>query len=145
MGYVLDTCIFNHLCDGKLSISDLPSDQYFVASSIQKIEIDNTTDSDRRDTLIKKFVEIDATMIPVESTVYGFSHFGAPDAHYGKVGKYYLEVLERLNATKTKKSNIGDALIAEIALANQHTLITADRVLFEVMENMQAAVIYFEV
>ena len=69
MKYVVDTNIINKLVDGIVTADELPHDGAFVATHVQKDEIERTKDPKRRSDLLKKFSETIDDMIPTSSFV----------------------------------------------------------------------------
>ena len=126
---MLDTNIFNKLIDEVITLEDLPSDAPFLATPIQLMEINKTPEEGRRLILADKFHELVIESRNIKTTLWGYSGWGegAWDAT-----ECYQPLKDALDARKKKLNNIEDALIAEVALVEGHTLITADTILAEV-------------
>lgn len=124
MTYVVDTCIFNKLVEGKLHLDDLPSDGRFAATHLQIDELNKTKNSERRAQLLLKFSQIAPTIIPTESVVFDISRFDQTRWSDGGTVRALKTDLDALN--RGKPNNIQDALIAEVAIVNGFTLLTAD-------------------
>lgn len=140
---MLDTCIFNKLLDCKIKSEELPADGEFYATHIQIDEIKKTSDVNRREALLSKFKELTQPgIIATETFLADISHVDIDrlgnGAWYGKV----KGTLDSLN--KRKRNNSQDSLIAEAAIMNSFTLLTADKDLSIACEQLSAKVIYFE-
>lgn len=123
MKYVVDTNIINKLVDGIIRSEELPTDGDFVASHIQMDELRQTKNEKRRETLLLKFNELIDEIVPTESFVLGISRLG-----HGKLsnGEMYNAIKGDLDSrNKRKANNAKDALIAEIAGQNGHTLLNS--------------------
>ena len=140
MGYVVDTNIFNKLLDGVISIDDLPRDSEFFASHIQIDEINNTTDKERRARLLLSFEGLETKFLQTESMVWDVSRWDQSKWD----GTAYEKLKSDLDAlNKSKANNPHDALIAEVALLNGHTLLTADRHLADVFQRHGGTVMLY--
>ena len=130
MRYVVDTCIFNEIADGRLTREQLPAGAELVTTYVQVEEINRTKDETRRGQLFLIFAMIEPKMHHTSSFIYGKTPWGL--GVWG-VGAEYEEIkaeLDRRNGAKP--NNVEDALIAETAMKNGYGLITADRHLAEV-------------
>jgi len=106
MKYMVDTNIINWPIDGSMSTDDFPKDAAFVATHIQHDELSKTRDSERKQSLLDQF-----------------------NLLFGQL----KSALDSLNHCKSNNSE--DALIAEAAIVNGYTLITADEDLHNIAEN----------
>jgi len=141
MRCVVDTNVFNWLVDGSLSSEDLPADAEFVATHIQFDELNRTNDPERRARLSRRFKETVDAMVPTDSFVPDVSRLD-----YGQLsdGSRYTALKADLDALNGgKANNIQDALIAEVAIANGYTLLTADFDLAKVAKQHGCSVRYF--
>jgi predicted nucleic acid-binding protein len=121
---VVDTNVINRLIDGSLSTEDMPAEAELVATHVQVDELNKTRDEDRRARLFLRFTTTVDDVVPTESTILGVSRLG-----YSKLGDggLYGRLKTDLDAlNKAKANNAQDALIAEVAIANGYTLLTAD-------------------
>lgn len=132
MKKLVDTCIINRLVDGLLSTSDLPSEGEFVATHIQMDELKRTSDPSRRASLLQKFSTLVDVMVPTESAVLEISAVGQCKLGDGNLCETLRAELDIRN--KRKKNNIQDALIAEVAIQQGLTLLTADNDLADVAQ-----------
>ena len=125
MKCVLDTNIFGRLIDGDLELDDFPANAEFFATHIQINEINNIPDAkrERRGQLLLKFAELAPKIVPPESMVWGAMLWG--QMKWGD-GAIYNALKRDLDSCKVKENNANDALIAEVAIANNFTLITTD-------------------
>lgn len=143
MGYMLDTNIFDRLAKGGLDIGDLPSDGEFFATSIQIKELNQTKDEALRNSLNRKFAELGPTLDQIQTTLWDFAGWG--EGGWSAKGEYFDEIKADLDSlNKNKPSNPADALIGEVSLSNQHTLITTDMHLAEVVERHGGKVMKIE-
>jgi predicted nucleic acid-binding protein len=142
MKYVVDTCILNKLVDGLLAPSQLPTDGEFVASHIQIDELNRTKDQERRAQLFLTFATTVKEVVPTETFVIGVSRIGHGKLSDGNLFEKLRKELDQLNAGKD--SNTADALVAEIAINNRYTLLTADYHLQEVAKNNGCKVLYWQ-
>ena len=130
--YVVDVNIINKLVDGLIQLEDLPDDGQFIASHIQLDEINRTKDEERPGRLFLVFSKLETKIEPTETRILGLTRFGE--------GKYSDRLLH--NSLKGKRdvlndeksNNNKDALIAEVAIKNGYTLLTADYHLTKVAE-----------
>lgn len=141
MKCVVDTNIINRLIDGSLSTDDIPADAELVATHVQIDELNKTRDEERRARLFLRFATTVDSVVPTESFVLDVSRLD-----YSKLGDATLygtlkTELDALN--KGKANNVQDALIAEVAIANRYTLLTADYHLAEVARKYGGTVRYF--
>jgi predicted nucleic acid-binding protein len=138
--YVIDTCAFNKMVDGLFDVSSLPADSEFVISHIQIDEVNNTTDAnkERRAMLLIVMAKLRPTVVPTESMIWDTSRWDNAKFSDGVSYNALKSALDGLN--KNKKNNHMDALIAEVAIKNSWTLLTADRHLAQVTENLGCAV-----
>ena len=138
MSYMLDTNVFNKIIDEVITLNDLPSDAPFLATPIQFVEINKTSDKARRLILLEKFHELVVVSLNIKTTLWGYSGWGegAWDATV-----CYQPLKDALDARKMKLNNVEDALIAEVALVEGHILITADRILADVFRECLGQVI----
>jgi len=141
MDYIVDTSIFNMLLNGFLSTSDLPSEGEFVATHIQRDEINRTKNEERRAQLNLKFVTLIDKIDPTESFLLETSRLGEAKLGDGIIYQKVLRELDILNNGKVNNSN--DALIAEVAAFNGYTLLTADYHLRKAAEVCQIKVTYW--
>lgn len=123
MKYILDTNIFNRLLDGRVSLADLPSDGKFVATHVQRDELENTRDPARRQQLLNTFTAVIAEVGVVASMVFDVSGL---DRSRWSDGQLYRDLKGDLDVLKNKANNVQDSIIAEVAIVDGLTLLTAD-------------------
>jgi rRNA-processing protein FCF1 len=140
MRYVIDTCIVNKLVDGRLALSDLPTDGDYFVSHVQHDEITVTRDSARRTALLAKFDAIVDATVPTESVVLGVSKIGMCKLSDGRLFSQLVAGLDVLNGGK--RNNVQDALIAEVAIENGYVFVTTDYHLQDVARAHGCAVLY---
>lgn len=145
---MFDTNVFNRIVDGKITSESLIGRVMAHATHIQRDEINNTKDAERRARLSKMFDDVvsasDPTAsfvigvsrlgearlggsreVPTASTVWGVSRWGkgnwsANDDLYSAL----KSELDKLN--QSKRNNTQDALIAETSIKGQYVLVTDD-------------------
>lgn len=121
--YIFDTCVFNRLADEKIRLSDISADGTFFATQVQRDELLATKHEGRRDKLVATFKEVGPHLLPTETFCFDVSHF---DIDKWGDGRLFNSLKARLDAVKKKASNTQDALIAEVAIVQRLTLVTAD-------------------
>lgn len=138
MKYVVDTNIINWLIDRKIEPATLPTDGEFVATHIQVDELNRTSNEERRARLFLTLTTTIRELLPTETTILDVSRLDWCKLGDGLV---YTSIKNHLDAKNGgRRNNIHDALIAEVAIVNGFTLLTADGDLAEVTENHQGAV-----
>jgi hypothetical protein len=142
MSYVVDTNIFNKLVDGVICAEDLPSDGPYISTHVQIDEINNTKDSERRARLFLMFAEVRPQVVPTESFVWDVSRWDQGKWSDGVLFEKLKQDLDALN--KSKANNARDVLIAEVAIVNGFTLLTADSDLSVVVKNHGGQVAFFK-
>lgn len=139
--YVVDTNIINWLIDGRVGPDTLPNDAEYVATHVQRDELAKTKNDERRAKLLEKFQATIDREVPTESVVAGISRVGLAKVSDGKL---YYSLRNALAArNKGQLNNSHDALIAEVAIENGWTLLTADRDLAEVAADHSCKVQHF--
>lgn len=125
MGYLLDTNIFNRVLDGRMDLRSLPVSQRLYATPVQYAELAQCPDLRRREELLEVFQRIAPEIEPVS---FSLDVEGA-GLDQGVFRDEYVSpaILIGLNALRNRANNLQDALIAEVALLGDHTLVTADR------------------
>jgi len=141
MKYVVDTSLINKLVNGSVRVEELPADGEFIASHIQIDEINKTKYEERRARLFLTFSKTINDIVPTESFILGKSRLGEGKLSDGESYNAIKKHLDSLNGGKP--NNIDDALIAEVALKNGYTLLTADYHLYEVAQLHDIAVQYW--
>jgi predicted nucleic acid-binding protein len=136
MKYVVDTCAINRIADELFDPdSELPAGSEFYITHVQYDELNNVPDKDkeRRAQLSLVTAKLRPKLIPTESTAWDVTRWD--QAKLGE-GATYNDVRAALDARNRRKANNPqDALIAESALKNGWTLLTADRDLADVVED----------
>ena len=139
--YVVDTCVFNWLADSKIKRNSLPSDGGFAITHIQVDEINRTKDEERRARLSLMQTSLHCELLPTQSFVLDVSRLDHAKLGDGKLFTSVKAELDTLNGSK--KNNVRDALIAEAAIANGYTLLTADEDLKSATEKHFGKVMFF--
>lgn len=140
--YVVDTCIFNWLTDRKIAIDALPSPARFVITHVQMDEINKTKDEERRVRLFLTLTKLNCELVATNTFLWDISRFDLAKWGNGEIYEKLKGDLDALNGGK-RGNNIRDALIAEVAIANGYTLLTADKDLKEVCEAHGGKVLFF--
>lgn len=140
MKYVVDTNVINWLVDGRIERTALPEEGEFVATHVQIDEINKTSNEDRRARLFLILASVIRELLPTESAVCDISRFDWCKLGDGVI---YTSIKSELDVKNGGRlSNIQDALIAEVAIINGFTLLTADAGLAEVARNHKGMVCY---
>ena len=129
---MFDTRAFNLMLDGPVAVEALKGRVRAYATHIQRDEINNTKDSERRAALLQVFSDVVAESVPTDSSaVWDVSRWD--QASWGANDNLYSTLkadLDKLN--KNKRNNVQDALIAETSIKGLYVLITDDADLIEV-------------
>lgn len=145
---MFDTRAFNLMLDGSVPVEVLKGRVSAHATHIQRDEINNTRDPERRAALLEVFNDIVTETVPTGSLVVGVSRVGAArlggdrvvptasavwdvsrwdKASWGASDNLYSTLkgdLDKLN--KSKRNNVQDALIGETAIKGRYILVTDD-------------------
>lgn len=145
---MFDTNVFNRILDGVISLQTLTGRVIAYATHIQRDEINNTTNRERRAALAQVFGDVVAEslptdslvlgvsrlgearlggerLVPTESAVWGVSKYG--QAKYAAEDNLYSALQGRLDSINgNKPNNLHDALIAETSIKGNYVLVTDD-------------------
>ena len=143
MKYLVDTNIINWLIDGRVEHEALPSDGELVATHIQIDEINRTSNEDRRARLVLTLMSTIRELLPTETTILGVSRLAWCKLGNGTIYESIKEALDARNGRRS--SNIHDAPIAEVAIVNRFTLLTADTDLAQITREHGGAVLHISV
>ncbi len=138
--YVIDTCVFNWLADGRIGRHELPTDGGFAITHVQMDEINATVDKDRRAMLLLGMLDLHCELISTRTFVADISR---PDHARAGDGQLCSAIRATLDALRKKNNNMHDALIADAAIGNNFTLITADADLKSATETNGGKVLHF--
>lgn len=151
---MFDTRAFNLVLDAPFPIEKLKERVMAYATHIQRDEINNTKDPERKSALLRVFEEVTLESVPTDSLVLGVSRIGAArlggervvstessvwgvsrwgHAKWTANDNLYVPIkdaLDKLN--KGKRNNVQDALIAETATKGGYVLVTDDTHMIEV-------------
>jgi hypothetical protein len=136
MGYMLDTSVFNWILTGDYTIEELPYDGGVFITPVQEIELQKTgiKNPERMNNLIGVMTTVGPIEVPTSTGVVG------PSTVIGRFnigdGIVYEAIKNKMKALDPKRDHTNDALIAETALANNWTLISADADLCEAFSSM---------
>lgn len=138
-GFILDTNVFNHLVEGRISLEDLPQDFPVFVSHLQFDEISKCGDVEKRKKMQAHLKAIPDEIVATHSFVLGVSRLDQAALGDGEIFQKILDFLK----TKNKKrinANINDALIGELAIDGGYVLITNDGDLKEAVEMLGGCV-----
>jgi hypothetical protein len=146
--FMFDTNVFNRILDGQLSMDANRCPILAYATHIQRDEINNTTDRDRRTRLLEVFHEETTESVPTNSFVLGTSRLDEAclardrviptssavwdtsrwdEASWGDEDSIFALMKAELDSlNRGKVNNVQDILIAETALKKKLTLVTDD-------------------
>ncbi len=145
MKYVVDTCAIDRIADELFDPdSELPAGAEFYITHVQHDELNSIPYQykDRRARLVLATAKLRPMLVPTESMVWDVSRWG--QAKWGD-GMTYNDLRTALDARNRRKANNSrDALIAESALKNSWILLTADRDIADVVEELGGAVHFIE-
>lgn len=139
--YVVDTCVFNWLTDASLTENSLPNDGGFAITHVQMDEINETKDTERRARLLLMLASLNCKLLLTQTFVFDVSRYDFARWSDGELFASLKAELDSLNGNK--KNNARDALIAETAIANGCTLLTADAHLKVATEKYGGKVFFF--
>ena len=126
---MFDTVIFNRIVEHKVSVELLAKCVNVYVTHVQHNEINATSCPEKKAELNQVFVDLAPEERPTESAVWDVSEWDK--ACYPKDDGLCEQIKEALDKCQRKKNNIQDALIAETAIKNNFTLVTADKCLKE--------------
>jgi len=136
--YILDTCVFNRLADGEIKLSDISAGGLLFATQLQRDELLATSLESRREELVAAFHAVNPRILATETFCCDVSHF---DIDKWGNGELFDKLKACLDAKQKKPNNTQDALIAEVAIVQNLTLVTADRNLAETARRHGAKVL----
>jgi hypothetical protein len=132
--YMLDTTEFNRLKKGEISCRSFAGRRLLV-TGIQEDELRATVNPKTREALLAVYAKVDPTKEPASSFAFDIKGAGWDQAYWndgsGKFEKMLcrLQELDKLKNPKMKKdprNQLRDILIAETAIKNVATLVSAD-------------------
>lgn len=141
MNFLLDTNIFNWLIDGRIGKAQLPAGGKLFVTHLQIDEMNRTSDEDRRARLTLTLATTIDDVVPTESTIIGVSRLDYCKLGDGAICESVRTALDGRNGNR--RSNVQDALIAEVAILTRHTLVTADGDLADVAREHGCDVLQF--
>ncbi|WP_373002139.1 PIN domain-containing protein [Sulfurimonas sp.] len=139
MKYLFDTNIFNEILDGSINTDNFKDNIICYTTHIQHDEINSTKNKVRREALNSKFSVINDERILTESFVLDVSRFDNSKYSDGVLYEDIKQSLDKLN--KKKKNNERDALIAEVSIKNNLTLVTHDMELYKAVTKFKGAAV----
>ena len=145
---MFDTNVFNRIVDGDIALESLIGRVTAYATHIQRDEINNTKDAERRAMLAKAFNDVVAASDPTASFVLGTSRLGEArlggervvptssvvwdvsrwnEAEWSDEDDLYSALKSELDElNRNKPNNVHDALIAETSIKSDYVLVTDD-------------------
>jgi predicted nucleic acid-binding protein len=127
--FMLDTNVFNRLCDGVLSLDCLRC-RRLMATGIQEAELRNTPDETRRSALLDAFEIVRPDWVPAAQFVFDMAGAGWGQGSWGLndgTNQAMLTRLKQMEGEKNKWTNqVGDVLIAETAMRHGAVLVSGD-------------------
>ncbi|HEY1791520.1 MAG TPA: hypothetical protein VGG34_01265 [Opitutaceae bacterium] len=135
MGYMLDTSVFNRILQGRLALEAVPYDGGIFVTQIQSDELTKTgaKDEQRMKDLLAVLATLGPMTIPTETGVVGYVKIGEFKI---SSGVKFSEIKAAMERIQPKKDHTNDALIAEAALLNGHTLVSSDKALCAAFEEI---------
>jgi len=122
INYFLDTNVFDFLLDNNINIESLKTKGYFYTSNIQKSEILNIKNSDRRKKLMNIYLTLNQKKVSLKSGIW-------LDDLYWDDEQKWIDIIGEIPTNWTKnseKKSWKDALIAEIAKTENFVVISND-------------------
>ncbi len=127
--YMLDTNVFNHVLDGKIS-SSLLGGRRLLVTGVQASELRATRDAHKRAALLAIFEEIQPTSTLAASFCWGVDGAGFDQATWNDGSGNFDRMLARLQELDRRKkerlNQVRDTLIVGTALKNGATLVSGD-------------------
>ncbi len=139
--YIVDTNVFNWLVDGKIKRIALPTDGDLAITHLQVDEINRISDEERRARVTLTLVSNIRGVLPTETAVLDTSRLDHCKLGDGVIYSAVKADLDSRNSGR--RANIADALIAEVAVVNKYTLLTADRDLSEATRRQGGKVVLY--
>lgn len=143
--YMLDTNVFNHVREKKISLASFTG-HHLLVIGVQADELRATKDTQLREKLLAAFEEINPEGVLASSFAFGIEGAGFDQACWNDGSGNFEKMLDRLKQldrkNKKKKSldpcdlllnQLRDVLIAETAIKNKATLVSADKSLRKVV------------
>lgn len=129
-GFMLDTNTFNRVLDGEVPTDAVRRCGELYVTAVQRHELASTKDEARRAELLAVFRSVPAVEKPIQTAAWGGHSSWGGGQQWGQSGPHYSDVKEAIESLGGKPSRsrgrFGDALIAEVCLANGFTLVTDD-------------------
>jgi hypothetical protein len=135
---MLDTNIFNRVCDGAISLG-LLAERRPIATGVQPAELRATADAERREALLAIFHVIAPDLVPASSFCFDIPGAGWDEAEWNDGTDRFQKMLARLvcldlesgrhksqSGDRLLKNQISDIVIAETAIKAGVSLISAD-------------------
>lgn len=132
--YMVDTNIFNHIVEGKITHDDLPSDGSYFVTYIQYDELklpDYENEKKKRN--LDLFEIIPKEELHLHTTLCGFARVGKTALGNGEL---YTEIKNKLDEKRKKANNFKDALIGEVAIEKGMILLTHDQDFLDVVNEL---------
>jgi hypothetical protein len=127
-GLMLDTNIFNLICDGKVSLEVFDGQKLFC-TYVQYDELCQTRDLARREALIEAFRKANVEWVPTQTALCG-SPVGMAGVGSGEMYTAIMDRVGELDRASGKRHSIfnhsNDGLIVEAAICFRHALVTND-------------------
>ena len=137
---MFDTVAFNRIVEKEICVESLaPCGAILYATHVQKDEIKNTSNCEKRNKLLEIFQF--ATEIPTEGVVLGVSRLGQAKFSGDNM---FEDFRSDMNKCEKKKNNTQDTLIAVTAIKNGFTLVTDDECLRKVAKKHSGDCITFK-
>ncbi len=151
---MFDTRAFNLILDGLFPLESLKGRLTAYSTHIQRDEINNTKNPERRADLLQVFKDVVSESVPTDSLVLGVSSIGEArlggervvptesavwgvsrwgEAKWTANDNLFTPIKASLDTlNKGKRNNVQDALIAEASIKGDYLLVTDDVDLIEV-------------
>jgi predicted nucleic acid-binding protein len=135
--YLLDTNVFNDVLDGKIPLSRLAGRRLF-ATHIQRDELNNTPDQQRRAALAECFERVAAEELSTSGAMLDVSRWDQgewnDDDLLDKMSPVLTDLDKRAGKKRRADNQARDLLIAATAIKKNLTLVTNDANLKDVVE-----------
>lgn len=141
---MLDTNAFNRLLDENIDIGVSKEHQHFI-TNLQKAEIKNTRDAERRNSLLSIFRVVNSISNTDEIDQHS-TPWGSPwDSPWDKGGQYFSSILKALEKRKPKdRGNQYDAVMIETCKYEDIVFVSNDRAVQDVSKEFGVECIPFQ-
>lgn len=141
-GYMLDTNVFNHMVEGKISVVVLERYRPLYLTHIQRDEIAKCKDELKKAAMLDLISELGIKVLPTSSFAAGISRCGQAQVGSGQISREILTAL-KLRSKRKSHAHLLDGLIGEAAIVRGLVLVTNDKDLRSIVAGLGGVVADF--